>query len=65
VGPLIRAWLSCREWVSVYRGADPGPIREVVVFADLVDRIDAEARPVVGDLEVRDASLPGKSRYAS
>jgi hypothetical protein len=64
VGPLIRAWLSWREWVSVSRGADPGPIREVDV-ADLVDRIEADAWPVVGDLEVRDASLPSKRRDAS
>ncbi|MGH2591334.1 MAG: hypothetical protein ACRDGW_11140 [Actinomycetota bacterium] len=65
VGPLIRAWLSWREWVSASRAAELGRSREADVFAELVDRIDVGVWPVLGDPEKGDASLPGKRRDAS
>jgi hypothetical protein len=73
VGPLIRAWLSWREWVSASRAAgavasraaDPDPDRDTDVFADLVNRIDAGAWPVLDDPEIGNASLPGTRRDAS
>jgi uncharacterized protein YqgC (DUF456 family) len=65
VGPLIRAWLSWREWVSASRAAELGRSREADVFADLVDRIDVEEWPVVEDPLVMGASLPGEHRDPS
>jgi hypothetical protein len=65
VGPLIRAWLSWREWVSASRAAHLGPSRDVDVFADLVDRLDVEEWPVVEDPLVRGGSLPGEHRDPS
>lgn len=65
VSPLIRAWLSWREWVSASREADSGPTRDADVFADLVNGIDVDALPVPRDFEVRDASVPGRRRDVS
>lgn len=57
VGPLIRSWLSWREWTAASREAD--------LMADVLDRMDTDRWTVPQDRDVEDASQADRQRDAS
>lgn len=57
IGPLVRSWLSWREWTSASREAD--------LIADVLDRMDGDRWPEAEDPAGEDLAHPAGHRDAS
>jgi hypothetical protein len=57
VGPLLRSWLSWREWTDASREAD--------LMADVLDRMDVGRWAEPDERDAADVSEAGRRRHAS